>query len=148
MTPSVITLPPGWRRTTNLDQGVVVAALAPRPGSHDIVPTLRLTVEPVTTPPEDWHDDWAAEAAARHEAHVLEDEDTIETGLHEARYRRFTHRRAGHDLVTEMWGWVVDGVGFLLSASIAREDYFAHFELFEAVADTFDPRGRGWPRSA
>lgn len=144
----VITLPRGWRPATSPEQGVLLAALAPYAGSHDVVPSLRLTLEPVTTPTEEWHAECAEELPTRFSGFALDDEDTYEIGLHEARYRRFSHRRAGHDLVSEQWAWVVDGLGFLLSTTVAREDYLHYFEVFEAVADTFDPSRGDWPASA
>ncbi|MCW2768222.1 MAG: hypothetical protein JWO11_4181 [Nocardioides sp.] len=43
------------------------------------------------------------------------------------------------DLVSEQWAWLVDGRGITLTGTVARVDYPAYCDLFEAVAETVDP---------
>jgi hypothetical protein len=132
-----IHLPVGWRASTDLEHGVLVSALAPRAGRSGVVPSLRLEVEPVKVLPRQWYDDAVAELGVRLPGFELDHEEIYDLGDHETCSRRFTHRRAGHDLVTEQWAWWFDGLGFTLSGCVAREDHAEHDELFGAVAATF-----------
>ena len=145
-----IRTPVGWRTSADLERGVLVSALAPRTGRHGVVPSLRLEVEPVKVPPRQWYDDTVADLAARLPGFEVHDEEIYDLGGEEACYRRFTHHRAGHDVVTEQWAWWVDGLGFTLSGCVAREDQAEHAGLFEAVAATFgfDEVAVGTRRSA
>lgn len=132
-----ISIPVSWRASADLEHGVLVSALAPVPGRHGVVPSLRLEVEPVKVPPRQWYDDTVADLAARLPDFGLDDEEVSDLEGREACYRRFAHRRAGRDVVTEQWAWWVDGLGFTLSGTVAREDHAELGELFEEVAATF-----------
>ena len=51
-------------------------------------------------------------------------------------------------VLSDQWLWVVDGVGHQLLGTVAAEEYAAYCDVFESVAETFDPEAGGRSRSA
>ena len=103
--------------------------------------SIRLDIEPIDTTATRWAKEAVHSLAARLPAFEL---DGTEVGTGAGRrvcWRRFRHRRAEHDLVTEQWSWLVRGVGYTLSGTTADADHRAYSEVFAAVAATFDPGG-------
>jgi hypothetical protein len=87
---------------------------------------------------------WRAEAvgalARQLPAFALEDRDAYDLGDHRVIYSRFAHRLGSTELLSEQWAWLVDRLGVTLTCTVAREDYPAFCDLFEAVAATVDIR--------
>ncbi|MBF4761715.1 hypothetical protein ISU07_01130 [Nocardioides islandensis] len=46
---------------------------------------------------------------------------------------------AGVRALSDQWLWVVDGVAHQLLGTVAAEEYAAYCDVFESVAETFDP---------
>ena len=69
----------------------------------------------------------------------LEDDDCFDVAGHETVYRRFGHTVSGVPVLSDEWLWVVDGVAHLLLGTVAAEDYEDYCDVFESVAETFDP---------
>lgn len=134
-----ILLPPRWRRTSDPEHGVVVAARQASLPPSGVRPELILRLTPV----EDSLAEWRARAVdrlrERLDAFDLEDADEVELDGREAAYRRFAHRDGLADVVSDQWAWLVDGVGVTLTCTVAREDYADYCDVFEAVAETIDP---------
>jgi hypothetical protein len=86
-----------------------------------------------------WRAAALAELGRRLDDFEVEDADDYERGGRPVAYRRFAHRVAATDLVSEQWAWLVDGRGITLTGTVARVDYPAYCDLFEAVAETVDP---------
>ena len=143
MTRLGICLPPRWRRTSDPSRGVVVAARAPEVPGSGVRPELVLRCVPVSDGLGAWRDGAVAELAERLDAFELEDEDRYDLGGHEVAYLRFAHRAVLHDLVCDQWAWLVDGQGVSLTCTVAREDYPVYCDVFEAIAETFDPAFAG-----
>ncbi len=78
----------------------------------------------------------------------LEDDDCFEVAGHETVYRRFGHTVSEVPVLSDQWLWVVDGVAHLLLGTVAAEDYEAYCDVFESVAETFDPDAGPRSRSA
>ena len=135
----MIALPPTWRRTSDPDRGVLVAARGPVAGPSGVVPLARLEVGPVTGSLPAWRARDLRLVASRRADFELEDEDDYELGEHAVSYRRFGFRRGDDDLVCEQWAWLVNGSGYTLTGTVGREDYADYCELFEAVASSFSP---------
>lgn len=132
-----IGVPPGWRHTSDLEHGIVLSAHAPTAPGSGFAPTVVMDTEPV----EAAFVDWRREAAA-HLDHVLdgfeiEDDDVYQLGEELVGYRRVSFRGETHDLVSEQWSWLIRGVGFTLSCTVAGEDYADYTDLFEDLAATF-----------
>ena len=51
-------------------------------------------------------------------------------------------------MLSDEWLWVVDGVAHLLLGTVAAEDYEDYCDVFESVAETFDPDTTTSSRSA
>lgn len=139
MTSPAICLPPRWRRTSDPSGGVVVAARAPEVPGSGVRPELVLRCVPVSGDLGAWRDGAVSALATRLDDFELEDEDRYELGGHEVDYRRFAHRAALDDLLCDQWAWLVDGQGLTLTCTVAREDYADYCDVFEAIAETFDP---------
>lgn len=144
MTSPGICLPPRWRRTSDPSRGVVVAARAPEVPASGVRPELVLRCVPVADDRVSdglgaWREGAVAGLATRLDDFELEDADRYEIGGHAVDYRRFAHRVALDDLVCDQWAWLVDGQGLTLTCTVAREDYADYCDIFEAIAETFDP---------
>ena len=137
-----IGVPSGWRQTSDLDHGIVVAARAPGTPGSGFVPSFVLDAEPVDCSFESWQEKALAALSDLLQRFDDEDTDDYRLGPGLARYRRVSHVSSEHDLVSEQWCWLIDGVGFTLTGTVAREDYADFCELLEDVADTFSVRRR------
>ena len=115
------------------------------PGVHGSgwAPRLEHRAETFAGTLDDWHHHLADLDAAR-PGFDLEDDGCFEAGRHETVYRRFGHLLNGVPVVSDQWLWVVDGIGHQLLGTVAAADYEDYCDVFESVADTFDPdRGSG-----
>jgi hypothetical protein len=96
---------------------------------------------------ESWRETVSAnDEALRH--YALEDEDSFDLAGYDTVYRRFSHTRAGVHVVCDQWLWLVDGVGHRLQATVAATEYEDYCDVFESVAETFDPHADRRSRSA
>lgn len=116
--------PPGWARTTVAGGRV---ATSPRRSPTAMAASL----------------EWRAGPPPAHDDVEVEDEDAFEVGGHPVGYRRFGHRVAGREVVSEEWTWEVDGVAHVLTGTVPREDYLEVCEVFEAAAASVDPAQLG-----
>lgn len=139
-----LSLPASWRHTADPECGVLVSARAPTAPASGVRPRVTLRCEPVDTGPARWHEETLTGLSERLVALDVEDEDDYEIGAHEVAYRRYAHRARGVDLLCDEWAWLIDGTGYVLRCTVAREDYPDYCDVFEVVAETFDPApGRG-----
>ena len=119
------------------------------PGVHrsGVAPRLEHHADPFAGTLDDWHSQVASADRVRRD-YDLEDEDSFELGGHRAVYRRFGHTRAGVPVLCDQWLWVVDGVAHQLLGTVAADEYDAYCDVFESVAETFDPDAGPRSRSA
>lgn len=135
-----IAVPPGWRRRSDPDRGVLVAARATRLPTSGVRPELVLRVgrshedEDLTA----WRERAMSDLADLLVDFELEDDDEYDLMGHRVAYRRFAHRLGSADLLCDQWAWLAHGTGVTLTCSAARIDYPDYCELFEAVAATVD----------
>ncbi len=131
-----ICLPVTWRRRSALAHGVVVSArstVLPASGVH---PELTLRCVPVDTDLETWRAEAIGELAARLVDFDVEDDDAFELLGRPVAYHRFAHRLGSADVLSDQWAWLFDGLGVVLTCSVAREDYPDYCDVFEAIAET------------
>jgi hypothetical protein len=133
-------MPPRWVRV----RGAYVA-----PGVHGsgLAPRLVHRAEAFTGSLDDWRDR-CADADARRQAYELEDDESFDVAGHETVYRRFGHDLSGVPVLSDQWLWVVSGVAHVLVGTVAAEDYEDYCDVFESVAETFDPDSGRPSRSA
>jgi hypothetical protein len=124
-------MPRRWRRV----RGGYAA-----PGAHGsgVAPRLEHRTQPHDGSLAAWRD-LVARADEGRPGFDLEDEDTFELAGHAVEYRRFGHTVAGVHVLSDQWLWVVDGVGHQLLGTVAAEEYASYCDVFESVAETFDP---------
>ncbi len=130
-------LPAGWRESTDPDHGILVCARAATTQSSGFVPTVVLDTEPVDVPLDRWQRVSRAQLASLVEDFDEEDSADFRLGGEEVHYRRIAFRSQDHDLLCEQWCWLINGVGFTLSATVARQDFADYADLFENVAASF-----------
>jgi hypothetical protein len=135
-----IDVPPRWRRSADPDLGIVVAARAPVTPASGFAPNLVLDAEPVDGSFDRWQESAATELSSIVEEYGEEDSDAYLLGDEQVRYRRMSFRTGEHEVVSEQWCWLIQGVGFTLTGTVAREDYADYTDLFEDVAGTFSVR--------
>ncbi|MFC4784467.1 hypothetical protein ACT8ZV_08335 [Nocardioides sp. MAHUQ-72] len=134
-----IAVPRGWRRSADPAHGLLLAARASVLPKSGFRPTLTLRCEPVTGDRAAWRDAALREAAESLPAFEVEDADEFELAGRDVSYRRYAHAAGSADVICEEWAWQLDGLGVVLTGAVAREDYPDHCDLFEAVAEAFDP---------
>lgn len=133
-----IAVPPTWRRRSDPDHGVLVAARARVLPPSGVRPELVLRYARVDHALARWREQAMGELADRLDDFALEDEDEYDLlGRHVA-YRRFAHRLGAADVICDQWAWLAGGVGVTLTCSVAREEYAAYCDIFEAIAETVD----------
>lgn len=133
-----IVVPPRWRRRSDPDHGVLVSARSPVLPDSGVRPELVLACTRVDQELAVWRDDALRELAGRLDDLDVEDEDAFDLMGHDVVYRRFAHRLGAADIVSEQWAWLVGTLGFTLTCSVAREDYWDWCDVFEAIAETVD----------
>gem|GEM_PF-1898495 len=135
-----IAVPPTWRRRSDPDHGVLVAARATRLPASGVSPDLVLRYSRVDDG-EDltaWRERAMGELADLLIDFALEDDDEFDLLGHDVAYRRFAHRVGTADVLCDQWAWLADGVGLTLTCSAAREDYPDYCDVFETIAETVD----------
>ncbi len=135
-----VTMPRRWPRV----RGGYAA-----PGVHrsGLAPRLEHRAEPFRGDLDAWRRLVAAADASRAGCD-LEDEDAFELGGHDVVYRRFSHTAVGVPVLSDQWLWVVDGVGHQLLGTVAADEYADYCDVFESVAETFEPDSSRGSRSA
>lgn len=133
-----IVVPPSWRRRSDPDHLVLVAARSSALPASGVRPELVLRYARVDDALTSWRDEAMEELAVVLEAFELEDADDFDLRDHRVGYRRFSHRLGTADILCEQWAWLGHGVGITLTCSCAREDYADYCDVFEAVAETVD----------
>jgi len=134
----LVTVPARWHRRADPARGVVVAARARvvPPSGH--IPELVVRCAAVDEDLATWRAGAITALARQLPAFALEDRDDFDLGEQPVVYHRFAHRLGTLELLSDQWAWLVDGLGVTLTCTVAREDYPAFYELFEAVAATVD----------
>jgi len=145
---STCAIPTGWRSRDALDHGVLMSAVAPAHSAAGLAPTIRLEVEPVHLAATGWVAEELADLSSRLVGLVVEHEECSDLSGVETCYRRFRHLRLGVPAVTEQWGWLVDGLGFTLTASAAAAEHEDYAALFAAVAASFAVEAQPWSSGA
>ena len=135
-----VTMPRRWPRVRG-------GYLAPGVHGSGLAPRLEHRAEPFDGDLDAWHRQ-VAEADASRPDLELEDEDAFELGGHDVVYRRFGHAVSGVPVLSDQWLWVVDGLGHQLLGTVATDEYADYCDVFESVAETFDPDRVGRSRSA
>jgi len=133
-----IAVPPTWRRRSDPERGVLVAARASALPASGVRPELSLRCEPVEEELVAWRAGAMTELSVRLDDFDLEDDDEFDLLGHEVAYRRFAHRVGPADVLCEQWAWLADGLGITLTCSVAREDYPDYCDVFEAIAETVE----------
>lgn len=138
-----IVVPPSWRKRADHDHGVLVAARSTALPASGVRPELVVRFAPVDAPSlATWRDRALRELAGLLVDFALEDDDDFDLLGQPVAYRRFAHRVGTADVLCDQWAWLVDDVsptvGLTLTCSVAREDYLAYCDVFEAVAETVE----------
>ncbi|CAN5185168.1 hypothetical protein BH09ACT12_BH09ACT12_01260 [soil metagenome] len=133
-----IAVPPSWRRRSDPDHGVLVAARATQVPPSGVRPELVLRYSRVDDGLTAWREQAMGELADRLDDFALEDDDEFDLLGSRVAYRRFAHRLGAADILCDQWAWLTHGVGVTLTCSVAREDYADYCDVFEAIAETVD----------
>lgn len=132
-----VAVPRQWATHSEPERGVLLAARARVVPASGFPPSLLLVPADVGELSRDaWRAAGLAELERRLEAFALEDDDAFDLDGLPVVYLRFAHRVAGVDVLCDQWQWLVDGMGVVLTGSVAREDYADYCEVFEGVAAT------------
>jgi hypothetical protein len=126
-----VTMPRRWSRVRG-------GYLAPGVHGSGLAPRLEHRAEPFDEDLDAWHR-LVAEADATRPDHDLEDEASFELGGRDVVYRRVGHAVSGVPVLSDQWLWVVDGLGHQLLGTVATHEYADYCDVFESVAETFDP---------
>lgn len=133
-----LTVPRTWHTRRHLVHGVVLAARPRSVPPSGVSPEIVLRCAPVDSDLATWRGQAILDLRAQLVDFALEDADEFDLGDHRVAYHRFAHRLGAADVLSDQWAWVVDGLGVILTCSVAREDYLAYCDLFEDIAATVD----------
>lgn len=135
-----IGVPPGWRRRAS-DVAGVVLALSPVPAPEGSRPAVVVTAAEVTAPATSagHRARQVAELEADLEGVRIEDEDAYDLHGYDVSYLRLAHATGGSQQLAEVWTWLVGGVAWTLTANVELAQYGEWGEVFEAIAETFEP---------
>jgi hypothetical protein len=135
-----ITAPPGWDRVPDPLPGVALLMSATRRPPSGVLPSMAVAASGLDGVTRTEHlAGLCAGLGLALESFVVEDEDRFDLAGVEVDYLRVGHRADGHELVSEVWVWLVDGHAWSVSGTVDRADYALWCEVFEQVAATFDP---------
>lgn len=135
-----VVVPSTWRRRTDPERGVLVAArstVLPASGVRPELVVRHARVDGALSLGV-WREQAMRELAGLLDDFALEDDDEYDLLGRDVAYRRFAHRVGGADVLCDQWAWLVDRWGLTLTCSVAREDYLAYCDVFEAVAETVE----------
>lgn len=133
-----LAVPGSWHTRRDLGHGIVLAARPRTVPASGVCPEIALRCASVDLDLATWRGQALLDLRDQLVDFVLEDADRFELGDHLVAYARFAHRFGAADVICDQWAWQVDGLGVTLTCSVAREDYLAYCDLFEAVAATVD----------
>ncbi|QCW52055.1 hypothetical protein FE634_19525 [Nocardioides dongxiaopingii] len=134
-----VAVPRTWRRRSDPERGVVVAARSVLLPASGVRPELTLRAGPVVEPDAaTWRAGALTALAAVLVDFALEDDDVHDLDGHEVVHHRFAHRVGAADVLCDQWSWLVDGYGVTLTCSVAREDHPDYGDLFDAIAATVE----------
>jgi hypothetical protein len=113
------------------------------PGVHGsgMAPRLEHRAVTFTGALDDWHAQVSSTDVSRAD-YELEDEECFDISGHETVHRRFGHRVSSVAVLSDQWLWVVNGTAHQLLGTVAAEEYEDYCDIFESVAETFDPGSR------
>lgn len=133
-----VTVPRSWHARRDLGHGLILSARPRTPPASGVSPEIAVRCTPVDLDLSVWRGQALLALRAQLTDFALEDADEYDLGDHRVAYCRFAHRIGPTDVLCDQWAWVVDGLGVILTCSVAREDYLAYCDLFEDVAATVD----------
>lgn len=148
-----LSVPRHWVTHADPEQGIALAARAPRRLASGFAPELVLRAVLVPGDPGLWRTRALVAPDSGLEQFEVEEIDDDELSGRPVGYRRFGHRIGAVAVVCDQWVWVVDGVGVTFTGSVARADYADYADVFESIAATIEvtpvarpgsaPRGEG-----
>ena len=135
-----LAVPRRWATRDDPAPGVALHARAPAAAASGFTPELVVRTGPVgdASSLTDWRADALSTLALQLDDLEVEDADLIDLDGEPVAYHRFSHRIGGVDVVCDQWAWLRDGVGVVLTGSVARADYGDYYDLFEDVAATVE----------
>ncbi|KRF12296.1 hypothetical protein ASG90_15020 [Nocardioides sp. Soil797] len=139
---SLLRVPNGWKAEHEPRPGIVATMTAGKAPASGLAPAITLTQS-------------ATDLGVRdHLAHLrrlvertfvkvdVEDADVYDYRDIDVAYLRFFHRTPGHDVIVEVWSWLVEGHVWSMVASADHRDHPDYTDVFDDVAATFDPTVR------
>ena len=136
-----IAVPSGWERLDDPVAGVPLVMAARRRPASGVLPSMAVAVAELGPgwSRADYLGELRDELASRLDHGVVEDEDALELDSGEVSYLRVGHRSGEAELVSEVWVWLCGGRAWSVSGTVDRRDYAHYCDVFEGVAETFDP---------
>lgn len=145
---SLLRVPNGWRAEHQPRVGIVATMTPHKTPASGLAPCITLTRNATEL------------AAGEHLAHLrslvartfdnvdIEDADVYDYHDIDVAYLRFFHRTPRHDVIVEIWCWLVAGHVWSMVASADHRDHPDYTDVFDDVAATFDPTVREVSRLA
>lgn len=136
-----IAVPSGWERLHHPVAGVPLVMAARRRPASGVLPSMAVAVAELGS-------GWSRagylgglrdELICGLDGGVVEDDDAVELDTGEVSYLRVAHRSGEAELVSEVWVWLCGGRAWSVSGTVDRRDYADYCDVFEGVAETFDP---------
>lgn len=143
-----LSVPRHWVTHADPEQGIALAARAPRRLASGFAPEVVLRAVLVPGDPGQWRTRALVAPGTGLERFEVEEIDDDELSGRTVGYRRFSHRVGAVDIVCDQWVWVDGGVGVTFTGSVARADYADYADVFESIAATIEVTPVARPGSA
>lgn len=143
-----LSVPRHWVSHADPEQGIALAARAPRRLASGFAPELVLRATPVAGDGDEWCRRALLAPGHGLEAFEVEEIDSDDLAGWARGYRRYGHRVGAVDVVCDQWVGVVEGVGVSFTGAVARIDYADYADVFESIAATIEVTPAARPGSA
>lgn len=135
---ATVRVPPGWHQASEPAPGIQLATGCPETPPSGFTPSAVLTWEPTDDRLPGVQLDLCHALRRSLDLVQLEDADIYDLDGRDVSYVRIGHRSGGIDLIAEIWTWLVDGVAWSLTTTVALADYPVYCDLFEELAGSFE----------
>ncbi|QIX25372.1 hypothetical protein ncot_01295 [Nocardioides sp. JQ2195] len=139
---SLLRVPDGWSVEHEPRSGIVATMTPRKAPDSGLAPAITLTRSSTGLGVREHLDQLRSLVEHTFDKVDIEDADVYDYHDVDVAYLRFFHRTPRHDVIVEIWNWLVDGQVWSMAASADHRDHPDYTDVFDDVAATFDPTVR------
>lgn len=139
----LLQVPSGWRCVHHPRPGIASEMTPRSTPRHGLAPVVTLTVADTGLTAPDHLERLVTLVLATFDRAEVEATDLYDFQGADVGYLRFFHRTPRHDMIVEIWVWLLDGRAWLMVASADHRDHPDFTDLFDDIAASFAPPRQG-----